>query len=198
MSGTGVYRSNDGGETWTHLGLENTWHIGEITVHPTNPDIVFVAVLGKFWTAGNAKGLYRSTNGGKGWERVLYVDDNTRANDVVIAPSNPNIIYSSMWENDITEPLMKSVYGPKSSIYKSVDGGSTWTKIAKGLPTHDKIGRIGLAVSHQNPDKVYALVDNRNNSRMEAAEVYKTNNGCLLYTSPSPRDLSTSRMPSSA
>ena len=79
--------------------------------------------------------------------------------------------------NDITEPLMKSVYGAKSSIYKSVDGGSTWTKIAKGLPTHDKIGRIGLAVSHQNPDKVYALMDNRNNSRMEAAEVYKTNNG---------------------
>ncbi len=181
MSGTGVYRSNNGGKTWQHLGLENTWHIGEITVHPTNPDIVFVAVLGKFWTTGNAKGLYRSTNGGKDWERVLYVNDNTRANDVVIAPSNPNIIYASMWENDITQPLMESVYGQKSSIYKSEDGGTNWQKIANGLPTHNKIGRIGLAVSFQNPNKVYALMDNRDNKRMEAAEVYKTEDGGALW-----------------
>jgi len=142
MPGTGVYRSDNGGETWQHLGLENTWHIGEIVVHPNNPDIVFVAVLGKFWTAGAAKGVYRSINNGKDWERVLYVNENTRANDVVIAPSNPDIIYASMWENDITKPLMESVYGQKSSIYKSTDGGDTWEKIANGLPEHDKIGSI--------------------------------------------------------
>ncbi len=96
MPGTGVYRSDDGGETWAHLGLEDTWHIGEIAVHPLNPDIVFVAAMGKFWSESASKGIYRTTNGGKDWERVLYVNENTRANDIVIAHSNPKIIYASM------------------------------------------------------------------------------------------------------
>ena len=103
MPGNGVYRSDDGGDTWRHLGLDDTWHIGEIAVHPTNPDIAFVAVLGKFWSKGTAKGLYRTLDGGKSWKKVLYVDENTRANDVVIAPSNPNIIYASVWENNIDD-----------------------------------------------------------------------------------------------
>ncbi len=177
MPGNGVYRSDDAGTTWTHLGLEDSWHIGEITVHPDNPDIVFVAVLGKFWTPSESKGIYRSIDGGKNWKRVLYVDENTRANDVVIAPGNPHIIYASMWENDLDSALMQSVYGPKSGIYKSEDGGDTWKRLSEGLPQGPKIGRIGLAVSYQNPEKVYALIDNRNKKRPNIAEVYKTEDG---------------------
>ncbi|MEZ5043204.1 MAG: hypothetical protein R2828_25135 [Saprospiraceae bacterium] len=177
MPGTGVYRSDDGGESWRHLGLDDAWHIGEISVHPQNPEIVFVAVMGKFWSESESMGVYRSQNGGKDWERVLFVDKNTRANDVVIAPSDPNIIYASMWENDLTKPLNESVYGPQSGIYRSADGGTTWARLDKGLPEGPKIGRIGLAVSYQNPDKVYALMDNRNNEKGDASEVYKTENG---------------------
>lgn len=189
MPGNGVYRSNDGGETWKHLGLEDSWHIGEITVHPSNPDIVFVAVLGKFWSKGTAKGLYRTNDGGKNWEKVLYVDENTRANDVVIAPSNPNIIYASVWENNIEADLMESVYGPKSGVYKSEDGGDTWSRLENGLPNNPKVGRIGLAVSHQDPNKAYALIDNRNKADMDRAEVYKTTNGGASWSRTHKDDL---------
>ena len=182
MPGNGVYRSDDGGETWRHLGLENAWHIGEIAVHPENPDVAFVAVLGKFWSPGQAKGLYKTVDGGKNWKRVLYVDENTRANDVVIANSDPNIVYASMWENNLDSTLNESVYGPKSGIYKSIDGGENWERMDNGLPTEPKIGRIGLAVSFQNPNKVYALMDNRNKRRPNIAEVYKTENGGELWS----------------
>ncbi len=177
MPGNGMYRSDDAGESWQHIGLENSWHIGEIAVHPDNPDIVFVAVLGKFWTPGDAKGVYKSSDGGKNWKRVLYVDENTRANDVVIAPNNPSIIYASMWENDIEAPLMESVHGSNSGVYKSTDGGEKWVRMDNGFPEGPKLGRIGLAVSYQNPDKVYALLDNRNIKPPNRAEVYKTLDG---------------------
>ena len=195
MPGTGVYRSDDGGESWVHLGLEDTWHIGEIAVHPLNPDIVFVAAMGKFWSESTSKGVYRTTNGGKDWERVLYVNDDTRANDIVIAHSNPKMIYASMWENNDNANIAESVYGPNSGIYYSSDGGSSWKRSKNGLPDKPKIGRIGLAVSYQNALKVYALIDNRNETEGNSAEVYQS---CLLYTSPSPRDGLLSRMPSSA
>ena len=99
MPGTGVYRSDDGGETFRHLGLNDSWHIGEIAIHPTNPDIAIVAVLGKFWSNNKNRGLYRTQDGGKSWEHVLYVNDQTGANDIVIAPSNPDIMYASMWQH---------------------------------------------------------------------------------------------------
>ena len=177
FSGTGVYRSADGGENWTHIGLSDTWHIGEIVVHPEDPSIVFVAAMGKFWSESESMGIYRTLNAGKDWERVLFVDKNTRANDVVISPSNPSIIYASTWENDINAPLSESVYGPNSSVYKSEDGGTTWSRIDNGLPTDPKKGRIGLAVSHQDPNKVYALMDNRNLGSRLSAEVYRSLDG---------------------
>ncbi len=189
MPGNGVYRSDDGGENWRHLGLDDSWHIGEIAVHPSNPDIAFVAVLGKFWSKGRAKGLYRTQDGGRSWQRVLYINENTRANDVVIAPSNPNIIYTSVWENNIDTVLIESVYGPKSGVYKSEDGGDTWKKLENGLPKNPKVGRIGLAVSHQNPDKVYALIDNRNKADMDRAEVYKTTDGGSSWNRTHQEDL---------
>ncbi len=100
MPGTGVFRSDDGGQTWRNMGLHDSFHIGEIAVHPRNPDRVIVAVQGHFWSTNTNRGLYRTTDGGKTWEHVLYVNERTGANDVVIAPSNPDIIYASMWENN--------------------------------------------------------------------------------------------------
>jgi photosystem II stability/assembly factor-like uncharacterized protein len=100
MPGTGVFRSDDGGETWQHMGLPNSYHIGEIAVHPKNPEIVFVAVLGHFWTTNTNRGLYRTVDGGKSWEHVLYVNERVGANDVVISRSNPDVVYVSMWENN--------------------------------------------------------------------------------------------------
>ena len=181
MPGTGVYRSDDGGKTWTHLGLEETWHIGEIVVHPHNPDIVFVAAMGKFWSESTSKGIYRTINGGKDWERVLYINKNTRANDIVIAHSNPKIVYASMWENNGNTNIAESVYGPNSSIYYSSDGGSTWKRSMDGLPDDPRIGRIGLAVSYQNAQKVYALMDNRNQTEGNSAEVYQSLNGGVTW-----------------
>ncbi len=177
FSGNGVYRSADGGESWESIGLTDTWHISEIVVHPEDPATVLVAAMGKFWSESESMGVYRTTDAGAHWERVLYVDENTRANDIVIAPSNPDIMYASMWENDLEAPLAESVFGPKTGIYRSEDGGQTWSRIANGLPTGPKVGRIGLAVSYQNPDKVYALVDNHNENNRSSAEVYRSLDG---------------------
>lgn len=176
MPGTGVFRSDDGGETWQNMGLHDSYHIGEVAVHPENPDIVFVAVLGHFWSSNTNRGLYRTTDGGKTWEHVLYVNECTGANDVVIAPSDPRILYTSAWENYPT------IYGKESGIYRSSDGGRTWNRLAGGFPNGPKTGRIGLAVSWSDPDKVYALVDNLNKDRRLAAEVYRTVDGGKTWT----------------
>jgi len=172
MPGTGVYRSDDSGETWKHLGLDDSWHIGEIAVHPTNPDIAIVAVLGHFWSTNENRGLYRTENGGKSWEHVLYIDDKTGANDVVFSYSDPDIVFASMWENN------PGVSGSGSGIYNSKDGGLTWVKSDSGLPEGPDKGRIGLAISYSDPDKVYALIDHRNREEDNgAAEVYKSLDG---------------------
>tara|TARA_B100001741_G_scaffold49845_1_gene37701 strand:- start:2901 stop:5411 length:2511 start_codon:yes stop_codon:yes gene_type:complete len=175
MPGTGMYRSIDAGETWKHIGLEDSWHIGEISVHPTNPDIVLVSVLGHFWSKNINRGIYKTEDGGKSWKHVLYIDESTGSNDIVISNSNPNIIYASMWENN------PGISGLNSGIYKSSDGGDTWKKLVDGLPYGHKMGRIGLAVSYSNPNKVYALIDNLSKNRSEAAEVYKTIDGGKLW-----------------
>lgn len=178
MPGTGVYRSDDGGENWRYLGLPDSWHTGEIAVHPTNPNIAYVAVLGRFWSRNPNRGIYRTRNGGETWEHVLYVDEQTGGNDIVIAPSNPDILYASMWEFDPDKPLAESVYGSQSGVYRSGDGGKTWIRLGNGLPNGAQTGRIGLAVSYTNPDKVYALIDNCNKSdRNQAAEIYRSLDG---------------------
>jgi len=171
LPGTGMYRSNDGGKSWTHIGLRDSWSIAEITVHPTNPDIVMVAVLGHLWSTNRNRGLYRTEDGGKTWQQVLYKDEKTGANMVVISPSNPSVMYASMWE------VYPGISGANSGVYKSVDSGKTWVPSGNGLPTGEKIGRIGLAVSASNPDKAYALIDNLNNARDASAELYRTIDG---------------------
>ena len=175
MPGTGMYKSTDAGDTWEHIGLEDSWHIGEISVHPTNPDIVLVSVLGHFWSKNVNRGIYKTEDGGKSWKHVLYIDENTGSNDIVISNSNPKVIYASMWENN------PGISGLNSGIYKSLDGGDNWEKLINGLPYGKKMGRIGLAVSYSNPNKVYALIDNLSKNRSEAAEVYKTIDGGKLW-----------------
>ena len=172
MPGTGIYRSDDAGETWSHLGLNDCWHIGEISVHPENPDIVVVAAQGHFWSDNSNRGLFRTINGGKSWEHVLFIDEVTGANDVVFSPADPSIVYASMWQN------YPGVNGPKSAIYKSEDSGKSWVKVVNGITIDENTGRIGLAASYQDPNKAYAFIDQRNrgNSR-GAGEIYKTEDG---------------------
>lgn len=175
IAGSGVYRSDDEGETWESLGLEDCYHIGRVAVHPENPDIVFVAALGHFYSPGINRGLYRSDNGGKSWKKVLYVDDRTGANDIVISRSDPNIIYASTWT------CSDAIGGPGSNVYKSTDAGISWKKIGNGLPDGEMNGRIGLAVSYQNSDKVYAFSDNLNKNS-DTGELYRTDNGGESWT----------------
>ncbi|GAB5554700.1 MAG: hypothetical protein Sapg2KO_42910 [Saprospiraceae bacterium] len=176
ISGAGVYRSDDAGETWRSLGLEKSFHIGRIRVHPTNPNIVFVAALGNFYSPNKERGIYKTKNGGKSWRKVLYVDERTGGNDVIFAPTNPQILYASTWQCSEVKA------GPGSSLYKSIDGGDTWQKIDHGFPSGPLKGRTGLAVSYQNSDKVYAFTDNVNAGYEQGSgELYQTQNGGISW-----------------
>ena len=157
--GDGVYKSSDAGRTWTHVGLEHTQHVGKIAVDPRNPDVVFVAAVGSLYGPNPERGVFRSRDGGKRWEKVLYKDENVGAIEVVIDPSNPRVVYAGLW-NTRRPPWF--VYapsnGPGGGIYKSTDGGTTWTQLTVGLPS-GTIGRTGLAVAPSRPRRVYAVVD---------------------------------------
>ena len=172
MPGTGVYRSNNGGDTWEHIGLNDTWHIGEIVVHPNNPDIVLVAAQGHFWSSNENRGIFRTDDGGKSWNHVLFIDENTGANDIVFSRANPKIVYATTWEN------YPNVNGKKSAVYKSEDAGLIWNKITNGVTINKNTGRIGIAASYQDKDKAYIFIDQRNQRNGQGTgEVYKTTNG---------------------
>ena len=160
MAGDGMYKSVNAGKTWTHIGFEKTENISRIRVHPTNPDIVFAAAFGRYGVPNDERGVYKSTDGGKNWRKVLYRNDRTAAIDISIDQTNPNVMYAAMWEAFRTEYTMSSG-GPGCGLFKSTDGGETWTEITRnpGLPS-GLIGRIGVAVSPANPNRVYAIVEN--------------------------------------
>ncbi len=157
--GDGVYRSTDCGQTWTHLGLENTRYISRVRVHPTDPDLVYVAALGHAYGPNPERGVFRSRDGGKNWEKVLHRDDKTGAIDLSIDPNNPRIIYAALWQVQRT-PWSLISGGPGSGIFKSTDGGDTWEEITgnPGLPS-GILGRIGVAASPAQPGRVWATVE---------------------------------------
>lgn len=161
--GDGIYRSLDGGKSWENLGLKNSEHIGRIVIHPTDPNIVYVAAIGPLWSSGGDRGLFKTTDGGKNWTQVLQkdgkslVDEHTGANDIIMDPRDPNVLYVSTFQR------RRHVFtyvggGPGSFLYKSTDGGATWNKITSGLPSGD-LGRIGLAISPADPEVLYVMVE---------------------------------------
>jgi photosystem II stability/assembly factor-like uncharacterized protein len=157
--GDGVYKSTDMGKTWTHLGLEDTRHIGQVRVHPHNPDVVYIAALGHAHGPNKERGVYRSQDGGKTWEQILFKSEKAGAIDLAIDPTNPRILYASFWEaRRLPHTLISG--GEDGGIYKSTDGGDTWTEITRnrGLPT-GLIGKVGLAVSPAKPERVWAIVE---------------------------------------
>jgi photosystem II stability/assembly factor-like uncharacterized protein len=159
ISGTGVYKSKDGGKTWKHMGLSDTHHIGRIVIHPENPDIVYVAALGHLYSENRERGLYLTRDGGGTWKKILVVNESTGFIDLVMDPSNHDVLYAASWER-LRKAWNLWETGPGSGIYKTDDGGSTWKKCRSGLPAEEKTGRIGIGVSQSNPDVVYALLDN--------------------------------------
>ncbi|HEX5436539.1 MAG TPA: hypothetical protein VFW98_05250 [Gemmatimonadaceae bacterium] len=157
-TGGGVFKSTDGGKTWQFMGLKETQQIGRIVVDPRNADVVYVAALGHAWEPNKERGLYKSTDGGKTWHLSKFIDDKTGFVDVVMDPSNPNVLYASSYQRYRT-PYSLYSGGPGSGLWKTTDAGKTWTEIkGGGFPSTDK-GRIGIAVSKSNPNVVYALVE---------------------------------------
>ncbi len=168
--GNGVYKSTDQGDTWTSIGLKKTYHIGRVIIHPKNANIVYVAALGNLWDSSTERGVYKTTNGGRSWKKVLYIDENTGVVDLAIDRNDPNVLYAATYQR------MRKVWGfngggPGSGIYKTRNGGSTWQKIENGLPTGDK-GRIGLATSRTRSHVLYATVEHADSSGF-----YRSGNG---------------------
>ncbi len=161
-AGDGMYRSSDAGKTWQHIGLGESRFIGDIEIHPTNPDIVWVAVMGKLFgkVESEERGVYKTTDGGKTWRKVLYRDVLTGAVDIALDPNNPRILYAGMWQAHRNEYEMSSG-GDKTGLFKSTDGGTTWSDLSKnpGMPK-GMIGKIGVSVSAVNSDLVFAMVEN--------------------------------------
>ncbi|MGB6338219.1 MAG: hypothetical protein WBF32_00445 [Candidatus Aminicenantaceae bacterium] len=156
--GDGVYKSIDGGETWVHLGLKETHHIGRIVIDPRNPDIVFVAALGQLWGPNVERGLFRTKDSGQTWEKILYVNEHTGAVDVAIE-NNGRVVYAAMYQR------RRRAWGfvgggPQSGLYRSLDGGDTWQKLTNGLPAGQS-GRIGIDISKSHPNIVYAIIENK-------------------------------------
>jgi photosystem II stability/assembly factor-like uncharacterized protein len=171
--GDGAYKSTDGGKTWKNMGLGKSFQVGRIAIHRTNPDIVYVGALGRLYGPNEERGLYKTTDGGKTWERVLYVDDKTGVIDMRMHPTESDTLLVAMWERqrdgydshpgggmedgfDSYDPIKK--WGPGAGIYKTTDGGKNWHKLTKGLPTN-KMGRIGLDYYRKDPNTVFAIID---------------------------------------
>ena len=159
--GNGVYKSTDGGQSWKHLGLENTRHISRVLVSPADPDVVYVGAMGSFWGPNEERGVFRSTDGGETWEKVLYLDDRHGVSDMDMDPTNPLILYAGLWRFD-RKPWNHVTGSEKGGVWKSVDGGDTWEELEKGLPWSKEggiVGRIGVKVAPSNPNVVYVIAE---------------------------------------
>jgi photosystem II stability/assembly factor-like uncharacterized protein len=158
--GDGVYRSTDAGKTWKPMGLADTQHISRVVVHPKNPDIVYVAAQGPLYSAGQQRGIFKSVDGGVTWKNVLFVNDKTGAAELSMDATNPRIMYAAMWEHGRL-PWKVISGGAGSGLYKSTDSGETWERMKEGLP--EEMGKMSIAVSRSNPEKVYALIESDSN-----------------------------------
>ena len=168
-AGDGVYKSIDAGKTWAHVGLEDSQHIARIVIHPTNPDVVYVAAMGHLYSTNEQRGVFKTTDGGKTWQKVLYINERVGVIDLVRDPRNPDVLYAATYEKERL-PWQIVNGGPDSGIYKTVDAGRTWKRLGNGLPA-GKIGRIGLAIYLKNPDILYAVVENENPRTVPLAPV---------------------------
>jgi photosystem II stability/assembly factor-like uncharacterized protein len=176
--GDGIYKSTDAGKTWTKMGLETTGRIGRIVIHPTNPDIVYAAALGHTYGSQQDRGVYRTKDGGKTWEKVLFVDEGTGAADVAINPQNPDILYAGMWSIHINTWGLTSG-GPGGGIYRSMDGGDTWEPLTKkGLPGGEArpVGKNAVALCYEQPNVVYALFE------IESPALYRSDDNGESWT----------------
>ncbi len=170
--GNGIYRSDDVGQTWRPMGLEKTGRIGRIVIHPTNPDIVFACALGHAHGPQQERGVYRTTNGGQSWERVLFVDENTGCADLAMDPGNPRTLFAGLWQVDVKWWDLKSG-GTSGGAYVSRDGGTTWKKLSgNGLPAANRpVGKTAVAIAPSNPQRVYVLMEDSTPS------LYRSNDG---------------------
>ncbi|HET7564263.1 MAG TPA: hypothetical protein VFJ96_04665 [Gemmatimonadaceae bacterium] len=207
-AGDGVYKSTDGGKTWTHMGLDDTQHIARIVIDPTNPDIVYVAAMGHLYSTNAERGVFKTTDGGKTWQKVLYINDNIGVIDLVMNPQHANVLYAATYDKTRL-PWQMINGGPESGIYKTTDAGAHWTRLAGGFPS-GKIGRIGLDIYRKNPEILYAIVENENLRPGATAptgpsaggpgqrfptiggEVYRTDNGGATWTKMNPDSVNVS------
>ena len=156
-TGRGMWKSTDAGRTWSFVGLRETGAIGRIVVHPTNPDLVYAAALGHPFGRNTERGIFRSNNGGKTWDHVFALNDSTGASELVMHPTNPRILYAGMWRAE-RKPWTMISGGAEGGVYRSADGGETWTKVAGGLPT-GLVGKVGITISPANPDRMWAMIE---------------------------------------
>jgi photosystem II stability/assembly factor-like uncharacterized protein len=170
--GNGVYRSDDGGETWRHLGLDDTHHIARIQVHPTNPDVAYVAALGNLWASTEDRGVYRTTDGGATWSKVLFIDEHTGAVELAMDPATPEMLYAAMYQRQ-RRAWGFNGGGPGSGLYKTTDGGENWTELTNGIPEGDK-GRIGLGLAASNPQVLNATIEHADRDQQGT---YRTEDG---------------------
>jgi photosystem II stability/assembly factor-like uncharacterized protein len=194
MAGVGVYKSTDAGKTFTHMGLADTQTISKILIHPTNPDIVYVAASGHEWTDNAMRGVFKTTDGGRTWNKVFYKSPRTGAIDLVMDPTDPNVLYAALWQRirrKYSDPRVDPGYN-EGGVVKTIDAGRTWTDVSVGLPAPQFRGRIGIDLARSNPSVLYAFVDNYEegrgpqagerdaygraitNGRIKAAEIYRT------------------------
>ncbi len=174
-NGDGVYKSTDGGKTWKNVGLKSTYQISRVRVHPKNPDLVYVAALGHVWGSNPDRGIFRSRDGGKTWEKVLFVSEKTGASDLCMDPGNPRILYAAFWQV-YRKPWTLESGGPEGGIWRTADGGDTWRKLAGGLP-EGIVGNIGVAVSPARPERIWAIVESK-----EKGGVYRSDDGGEKWT----------------
>jgi len=196
FAGDGVYKSTDGAKTWTRMGLTDSHHIARIVIHPTNPDILYVAAMGHLYSDNAERGVFKTTDGGKTWQKSLFINDRVGVIDLVMDPRDPNVLYAATYEKQRL-PWQIVNGGPESGIYKTTDAGKTWTRLGNGLPT-GKVGRIGPDIYLANPEILYAVIENENPRTTPVAptgrggggagrstiggEVYRTANGGKTWT----------------